>query len=53
MGRLRDLVAGRPRDQMMGLSGDVPWTSVIHFFKLNSETYLFTLTSYSRLYSEL
>ena len=31
-GRLRDPVAGRPEDQMMGRSGDVPVTSVIHVF---------------------
>ena len=31
-GRLRDPVAGRPGDQMMGRSGDVPGTSVIHVF---------------------
>ena len=30
MGRLRDPVAGSPGDQMMGRSGDVPETSVIH-----------------------
>ena len=32
MGRLRDPVAGHPGDQMMGRSGDVPGTSVIHVF---------------------
>ena len=32
MGRLRDPVAGRPRDQMMGRSGDVLGTSVTHVF---------------------
>ena len=31
-GRLRDPVAGRPGDQMMGRSGDVPGTLVIHVF---------------------
>ena len=31
-GRLRDPVAGRPRDQMMGRSGDVRGTLVIHVF---------------------
>ena len=41
MGRLRDPVAGLPGDQMMGRSGEVPRTSVIHFFKIfNLETYL-------------
>ena len=29
-GRLRDPLAGRPGDQMMGRSGHVPGTSVIH-----------------------
>ena len=33
-GRLRDLVAERPREQMMGRSGDVPGTSIIHVFKI-------------------
>ena len=33
-GRLRDPVAGRPRDQMMGRSGDVRRTSVIYVFKI-------------------
>ena len=32
MGHLRDPVVGRPRDQMMGRSGDVPGTSVIYVF---------------------
>ena len=31
-GRLRDPFVGRPRDKMMGRSGDVPGTSVIHVF---------------------
>ena len=31
-GRLRDAVAGRPGDQIMGRSGDVRGTSVIHIF---------------------
>ena len=39
-GRLEDVVAGSPRDQMMGRSGDVPGTLVIHVFKFNPETYL-------------
>ena len=32
-GCLRDPVAGRPGDQMMGRSGDVHGTSVIYVFK--------------------
>ena len=32
MVRLRDPVAGRPGDQMMGRSGDVHGTSVIYAF---------------------
>ena len=39
-GRLEDVVAGSPRDQMMGRSGDVPGTSVKHVFKFNPEAYL-------------
>ena len=39
MGRLRDPVARRPGDQMMGRSGDVRGTSVINVFKLNSQTH--------------
>ena len=31
-GRLRDPVAGRPGDQMMGRSGDVPRKAVIRVF---------------------
>ena len=38
-GRLRDPVAGRPGDQIMGLSGDVLRRSSYMFFKFNSETY--------------
>ena len=34
-GRLRDPVAGRPEDQIIGRSGDVSGTPVIHVF-LNS-----------------
>ena len=34
MGRLRDPVAGRSGDQMMGRSRDVAGTSVIHVFKI-------------------
>ena len=52
MGRLRDPVAGRPGDQMMGKSGDVPGTLVIHFFlySTHSETYL---TYFDRLLETL
>ena len=32
MGHLWDPVAGRPGDQMMGRSRDVPGTSIIHVF---------------------
>ena len=32
MGHLQDPVVGRPGDQMMGRSGDVPGTPVIHVF---------------------
>ena len=31
-GGLRDLVAGRPVEQMMGRSGEVRGTSVVHVF---------------------
>ena len=54
MGRLRDPVAGRPGDQMMGRFGDVPVTSVIHGFLNSAQKHIsLTLTGYSRLYSEL
>ena len=33
-GRLRDPVLGRPGDQIMGRSGDIPGTSIIHVFKI-------------------
>ena len=33
-GHLQDPVAGRPGDQMMGRSGDVPGMSAIHVFKI-------------------
>ena len=42
-GRLRDPVAGRPWDQMMGRSKDVRGTSVKHVFQIkltNTFTYL-------------
>ena len=32
MGRLRDVVAGRPGDKMIGHSGDVRETWVVHVF---------------------
>ena len=32
MGRLQDLVAGYPGDQLMGRSGDVYGTLVVHIF---------------------
>ena len=49
-GLLRAPVAGRPRDQMMGRSGDVG-----HICFLNSvQKYIkLTLTGYSRPFSEL
>ena len=51
--RLRDPVGGRPRDQMMGHSGDVSGTSVIHVFLNSTQKHIkLTLTGYSRLYSE-
>ena len=54
MGHLRDPVVGRPRDQMMGRSGDVPGTSVIHVFFNSTQKHIkLTLIGYSRLYSEL
>ena len=49
-GRLRDPVTGRPGDQMMGRSGDVPGTSAYMSFKFNSETYL---TYFDRLLETL
>ena len=40
MGRLRDPVARRPWDQMMGRSRDVHGTSVKNmFFRFNSQTH--------------
>ena len=40
-GRLQDPVAGHPEDQIMGRSGDVRKTLIMHFFflKFNSQTY--------------
>ena len=54
MGRLWDPVAGRLGAQMMGRSGDVRGTSVIHvFLNLTHKHIKLTLTGYSRLYNEL
>ena len=53
MVRLRNPVAGRPGDQMMGRSGDVHGTSVIHAFYIYLRNIELALTGYSRLYSEL
>ena len=54
MVRLRDPVTGCAGDQMMGRSGDVPGTSVIHvFLNLTGKHIQLTLTGYSILYSEL
>ena len=39
-GRLQDPVAGRPLDQMMGRSGDVAGTSVIHVFKNSTQKHI-------------
>ena len=39
-GRLRDPVAGRPEDEMMGRSRDVPGKSIIHVFQIQLEAYL-------------
>ena len=51
MGCLWDQVAGRPRDQIMGCSVNVPGMSVINvFFKFNTETYL---TYFDRLLETL
>ena len=52
MGRLRDLVAGRPGDRIMGRLGtrDVGHTC---FSNPTKNHIKLTLTGYSRLYSEL
>ena len=34
MGRVRDIVAGRPGNKMIGHSGDVRETSFVYFFKI-------------------
>ena len=56
-GRLRDPVARRPEDQMMGRSGDVLGTSAgrpsYMFLNSTHKHIKLTLTGYSRLYSEL
>ena len=53
-GCLWNPVAGRPRDQMMRRSGDVPGTSVIYVFLNSTLKHIkLTLTGYSRLYGEL
>ena len=53
MGCLWDPVGGCPGDQMMGHSGDVSRTSVIHVFLNSTQEHIkLTLTGYSRLYSE-
>ena len=48
-GRLRDPVAGRPWDQMMGRSKDVDQTC---FLNQTHKRIKLTLAVYSRLYSE-
>ena len=50
VGCLRDPLAGRPGDQMMGRSGEVPGRRLNMFFKFNSETYL---TYFDRLLETL
>ena len=52
-GRLRDPVARRPGDQMMGRSGDVRGRSVINILNSTRKHIKITLTGYSRLYSEM
>ena len=52
-GRLRDPVKGCPRDQMMGRSGDVRGTSVMHVLNPAQKYIKLTLTGYLGLYSEL
>ena len=49
MERLRDPVAGRPGDQMMGRFGDV---GHICFLNSTQKHIKLTVTGYSRLYSE-
>ena len=54
MGRLRDPVAGRPGDQIMGRSGDVSGTSVIHVFIQVTQDILVNCSSknFSEQYSD-
>ena len=49
-GRLPDPVARRPRNQMVGRSGDVRHTG---FVNATQKHIKLTLTDYSRLYSKL
>ena len=51
--RLQDPVGGRPRDQMMGRSGDVHGTPVTYFLNPTQNYIKLTLTGCSRLFSEL
>ena len=53
MGHLGDSVARRSRDQMMGRSGDVRETSVMHVLNPAQKHIKLTLTGYLRLYGEL
>ena len=53
-GRLRNPVAGHPRDQIMGRSRDVLKMSIIHFFLNLAQQHIeLTLAAYTRLHSEL
>ena len=52
-GRLRDPVAGRPGDQMMGRSRDVRGRRSVYFLNSAQKYIKLLLTSYSRPYSEL
>ena len=52
-GHLLDPVAGRSGDQMMGRSGDVRGTSVMHVLNPAQKYIKLTLTGYLGLYSEL
>ena len=47
-GRVRDPVAGRPRDQMIGRSGDVCRTSVIYVFKIQLTNILILLWEFTQ-----
>ena len=49
-GRLQEPVAGSDADRMMGRSGDVPGTSVIHVFLNSTQNNIkLTLIGYWRL----